>query len=435
MVKKSNNTIKISALRKNVGEKVFLNGWVYNKRSVGKVWFVIIRDGTGYTQGVVVKENVSDKVFSLEQAITIESSISVCGIVKKDSRSIGGFELEITNIEIIQIADDYPISKKDHGTAFLMDNRHLWIRSKKQNAILKIRSELIKAIRYYFDSNGFVNIDTPIFTSNSCEGTTTLFKTDYFGQDAYLSQSGQLYNEANVMSFGKVYCFGPTFRAEKSKTRRHLTEFWMVEPEIAFCDLNENMEWAEGLIYEMVKWVLKFCQDQLIILNRDTKPLEMIKPPFPRISYDEAISIINKEEEKIKWGDDFSSGNETIITNFFNSPVIVHRFPSSIKAFYMKKDPKNKRLALGMDILAPEGYGEIIGGGEREEDYDELRKQLLNNKLSEDDFQWYLDLRKYGSIPHSGFGLGLERAISWICGLSHLRESIPFPRMIYRLEP
>jgi len=435
MVKKSNNTIKISALRKNVGEKVFLNGWVYNKRSVGKVWFIIIRDGTGYTQGVVVKENVSDKVFSLEQAITIESSISVCGIVKKDSRSIGGFELEITNIEIIQIADDYPISKKDHGTAFLMDNRHLWIRSKKQNAILKIRSELIKAIRYYFDSNGFVNIDTPIFTSNSCEGTTTLFKTDYFGQDAYLSQSGQLYNEANVMSFGKVYCFGPTFRAEKSKTRRHLTEFWMVEPEIAFCDLNENMEWAEGLIYEMVKWVLKFCQDQLIILNRDTKPLEMIKPPFPRISYDEAISIINKEEEKIKWGDDFSSGNETIITNFFNSPVIVHRFPSSIKAFYMKKDPKNKRLALGMDILAPEGYGEIIGGGEREEDYDELRKQLLNNKLSEDDFQWYLDLRKYGSIPHSGFGLGLERAISWICGLSHLRESIPFPRMIYRLEP
>ncbi|MBF88355.1 MAG: asparagine--tRNA ligase [Candidatus Marinimicrobia bacterium] len=435
MVKKSNNTIKISALRKNVGEKVFLNGWVYNKRSVGKVWFIIIRDGTGYTQGVVVKENVSDKVFSLEQAITIESSISVCGIVKKDSRSIGGFELEITNIEIIQIADDYPISKKDHGTAFLMDNRHLWIRSKKQNAILKIRSELIKAIRYYFDSNGFVNIDTPIFTSNSCEGTTTLFKTDYFGQDAYLSQSGQLYNEANVMSFGKVYCFGPTFRAEKSKTRRHLTEFWMVEPEIAFCDLNENMEWAEGLIYEMVKWVLKFCQDQLIILNRDTKPLEMIKPPFPRISYDEAIRIINKEEEKIKWGDDFSSGNETIITNFFNSPVIVHRFPSSIKAFYMKKDPKNKRLALGMDILAPEGYGEIIGGGEREEDYDELRKQLLNNKLSEDDFQWYLDLRKYGSIPHSGFGLGLERAISWICGLSHLRESIPFPRMIYRLEP
>ena len=427
--------VRISDLKNHIGEKVTLNGWVYNKRSSGKIWFIIIRDGTGYTQGVIIKENVSDEVFNLEQAITIESSISISGIVKKDKRSVGGYELDITNIKVIQISEDYPISKKEHGTAFLMDNRHLWIRSKRQNAILKIRSQVTKSIRDYFDSNGFFNLDTPIFTSNVCEGTTTLFKTDYFGQKAFLSQSGQLYNEANIMSFGKVYSFGPTFRAEKSKTRRHLTEFWMVEPEIAFCNLEENMNWGEGLICHIVKWVLENCQKELIILEREINILEKIKSPFPRITYNEAIEIINKDEKTIQWGDDFSSGDEKKITDYFQSPVIVHRFPSSIKAFYMKRDSKDKSLALGMDILAPEGYGEIVGGGEREDNYYELNKQLSESKLSKDDFKWYLALRRYGSVPHSGFGLGLERTVSWICGLSHLREAIPFPRMIYRLDP
>ncbi len=435
VAEKVKKNIKISDLKNHVGKNVTLDGWVYNKRSSGKIWFIIIRDGTGYSQGVVIKENVPDKVFLLEPAITIESSISVSGIVKKDKRSIGGYELDITNIKVIQISEDYPISKKEHGTAFLMDNRHLWIRSKKQNAILRIRAEITKSIRDYFDSNGFLNLDTPIFTSNACEGTTTLFKTDYFGQKAFLSQSGQLYNEANIMSFGKVYCFGPTFRAEKSKTRRHLTEFWMVEPEMAFCDLEENMDWGEGLICHIVNWVLENCCEELLILGREIKILERIKPPFPKITYDNAIEIINKDIENFEWGDDFSSGDEKKITDYFQTPVIVHRFPASIKAFYMKRDSKNENLALGMDILAPEGYGELIGGGEREDDYNELSKQLSQSHLSKDDFKWYLDLRKYGSVPHSGFGLGLERTVSWICGLSHLREAIPFPRMIYRLDP
>jgi len=425
----------IADLADHVGKEVILNGWVYNKRSSGKIWFLILRDGTGYTQGVVAQENVPNEVFDLEPALTQESSVSMAGLVKKDKRSIGGYELDVSNIKVHQIAEEYPITKKEHGTAFLMDNRHLWLRSRKQNAVLKVRAETVRAIRDYFDSNGFVNLDTPIFTANACEGTTTLFETEYFGQKAFLAQSGQLYNEANIMSFGKVYCFGPTFRAEKSKTRRHLTEFWMVEPEIAYCDLDENMGWGEGLICHIAEWALNNCQEQLEVLERDTSQLEKIKSPFPRISYTEAVDILNTKGEKFEWGGDFGGGDETVISEHFDGPVIVHRFPAAIKAFYMKRDPENEKLALGMDILAPEGYGEVIGGGEREHDHDTLVKRINEHKLPEDAFQWYLDLRKYGTVPHSGFGLGVERTVSWICGITHLREAIPFPRMIYRLEP
>ena len=425
----------IADLADHVGKEVMLNGWVYNKRSSGKIWFLILRDGTGYTQGVVAQENVPNEVFDLEPALTQESSVSMAGLVKKDKRSIGGYELDVSDIKVHQIAEEYPISKKEHGTAFLMDNRHLWLRSRKQNAVLKVRAETVRAIRDYFDSNGFVNLDTPIFTANACEGTTTLFETEYFGQKAFLAQSGQLYNEANIMSFGKVYCFGPTFRAEKSKTRRHLTEFWMVEPEIAYCDLDENMDWGEGLICHIAQWALNNCQEQLEVLERDTSQLEKIKAPFPRISYTEAVDILNTKGERFEWGGDFGGGDETVISEHFDGPVIVHRFPAAIKAFYMKRDPEDEKLALGMDILAPEGYGEVIGGGEREHDYDTLVKRINEHKLPEDAFQWYLDLRKYGTVPHSGFGLGVERTVYWICGISHLREGIPFPRMIYRLEP
>ena len=425
----------IANLADHVGKEVMLNGWVYTKRSSGKIWFLILRDGTGYTQGVISQENVPDEVFDLEPVLTQESSVSMTGLVKEDKRSIGGYELDVSDIKVHQIADKYPITKKEHGTAFLMDNRHLWLRSRKQNAVLKVRAETVRAIRDYFDSNGFVNLDTPIFTANACEGTTTLFETEYFGQKAFLAQSGQLYNEANIMSFGKVYCFGPTFRAEKSKTRRHLTEFWMVEPEIAYCDLDENMDWGEGLICHIVQWALENCREQLEVLDRDTSQLEKIKAPFPRISYTEAVDILNDKGESFEWGGDFGGSDETVISQHFNGPVIVHRFPAAIKAFYMKRDPEDDKLALGMDILAPEGYGEVIGGGERENNHDTLVRRINEHKLPKDSFQWYLDLRKYGTVPHSGFGLGVERTVSWICGISHLREAIPFPRMIHRLEP
>ena len=427
--------VNINELGDYLSKEVTLSGWVYNKRSSGNIWFLVVRDGYGYTQGVVSRENVSDEIFNLESAITQESSISITGIVKEDKRSVSGYELNVIDIKIHQVASEYPISKKEHGTAFLMDNRHLWLRSRKQNAILRIRAEVVRSIRDYLDSNGFVNLDTPIFTANACEGTTTLFETDYFGQKAYLAQSGQLYNEANVMSFGKVYSFGPTFRAERSKTRRHLTEFWMVEPEIAYCNLEKNMDWAEGLICHIIDWCLEKCKDQLYVLERDMSKLKNIKKPFPRITYTKAVEILNRDEKTFDWGGDFGSGDETRISEYFDAPVIVHRFPAAIKAFYMKRDAKDEKLALGMDILAPEGYGEVIGGGEREDDYSTLEKRILKHKLPKEAYQWYLDLRKYGTVPHAGFGLGVERVVSWICGLSHLRESIPFPRMIYRLEP
>ena len=425
----------ISDLSGKVGEEVELHGWVYNKRSSGKLWFLILRDGTGYSQCVILKNNVSDSVFGLENKLTQESSISVKGLVKKDDRAVGGYELEASDITVHQIAEEFPISKKDHGTAFLMDNRHLWLRSKRQHAILKVRHEIIRAARDFLDDNGFVQVDTPIFTPSACEGTTTLFETDYFGKKAYLSQSGQLYNEATIMSFGKTYCFGPTFRAEKSKTRRHLTEFWMLEPEIAFCDLDEDMEWAEKHISHIVGRCLERCKEELEVLERDTSQLEKVIPPFPKISYTEAVEMLQKEGEEFEWGGDFGGGHETVLAEKFDKPVMVHRFPSAIKAFYMKHDPYDDKLAMGMDVLAPEGYGEIIGGGQREEDIDILIERIKEENLPKDAFNWYLDLRKYGSVPHAGYGMGIERVVAWICGLPHVRETIPFPRMIYRLEP
>ncbi len=418
-----------------VGEEVTLHGWMYNKRSSGKIWFLILRDGTGYCQCVVVRGNVSEETFAVEPDLTQESSISVTGIVKKDDRSVGGYELEVKSLELHQIAEDYPISKKDHGTAFLMDNRHLWLRSKRQHAILRVRHEILRACRDYLDDNGFIQVDTPIFTANACEGTTTLFETNYFGRSAFLTQSGQLYNEAAAMSVGKTYCFGPTFRAEKSKTRRHLTEFWMLEPEIAYCDLEEDMAWAEGLLISVVERILDRCGDLLKVLERDTSNLRQVKGPFPRITYTEAVEILHKNGEEFEWGDDFGGGHETIISDQFNRPVIVHRFPAEIKAFYMKRALEDEKLVLGMDILAPEGYGEIVGGSQREEDPDLLLVRMKEEGLNPEDFQWYLDLRKYGSVPHSGFGLGIERLVAWICGLPHIRETIPFPRTLTRLEP
>ncbi|MCH7731436.1 MAG: asparagine--tRNA ligase [Candidatus Marinimicrobia bacterium] len=425
----------ISDLPELVGKEVTLHGWVYNKRSSGKIWFLILRDGTGLTQCVVVKGNVPDEIFELEPDLTQESSVSVVGIVREDKRSIGGFELEIQHIDVHQIVKDYPISKKEHGTAYLMDHRHLWLRSRNQHAILRVRHEIIRAIHDFLDQNGFIQVDTPIFTSNACEGTSTLFKTEYFGRTAYLSQSGQLYNEANAMSVGKTYCFGPTFRAEKSKTRRHLTEFWMMEPEIAYCDLNEDIEWAEKLIVYVIQRILEKCREQFEVLERNTSSLEKVKGNFPRISYTEAVDILNNAGEEFEWGGDFGGRHETIISAQFDQPVVVHRFPAAIKAFYMKRDPEDEKLSLGMDFLAPDGYGEIVGGGQREDDYDTLLRRLKEEDLSEEAFKWYLDLRKYGSVPHAGFGLGLERFVTWMCGLSHLRETIAFPRMIYRLEP
>ena len=425
----------ISDLPNNIGKEVTLHGWVYNKRSSGKLWFLIIRDGTGYTQCVVSLGEVPDNVFKLDQVLTQETSLSVTGIIREDSRAIGGYEVETKDIQIHQISRDYPITKKEHGTAYLMDHRHLWLRSRRQHAILKVRHELIRSCRDFLDNQGFIQVDTPILTSNACEGTTTLFQTDYFGQTAYLAQSGQLYNEAIIMSVGKTYCFGPTFRAEKSKTRRHLTEFWMLEPEIAYCDLEENMEWAENLIVYFVGRVLDRCGDYLKILERDTTQLEQVESPFPRISYTDAVQILKNEGGEFEWGNDFGGGHETTISARYNKPLIVHRFPSAIKAFYMKRDPADEKLALGMDFLAPEGYGEIVGGSQREDDYESVLRRLKDENLPESVFQWYLDLRKYGTVPHSGFGLGIERCVAWICGLSHLREAIPFPRMIYRLEP
>ncbi|MFQ6616170.1 MAG: asparagine--tRNA ligase [Fidelibacterota bacterium] len=418
-----------------VDEEVTLHGWVYNKRSSGKIWFLILRDGTGYAQCVIAKGRAPENVFNLDQVLTQESSVTVTGTVRKDDRAVGGYELDCSDMVVHQITKDYPITKKEHGTAFLMDHRHLWLRSRQQYAIARVRHQVIRACHDFLDDNGFTQVDTPIFTANPCEGTTTLFETDYFGQKAYLTQSGQLYNEAAIMAVGKTYCFGPTFRAEKSKTRRHLTEFWMLEPEMAYCDLDENMEWAEKLIEYAVHRVLDRCGEELDILERERSKLEAVKVPFVRISYNEAVDVLHKAGEKFEWGDDFGGGHETVLSEQFEGPIIVHRFPAAIKAFYMKRDPEDSKLALGMDILAPEGYGEIVGGGQREEDYRTTLRRIREEKLSESDFDWYLDLRRYGSVPHSGFGLGLERCVSWICGLAHLRESIAFPRMIYRLEP
>jgi asparaginyl-tRNA synthetase len=428
--------VYIEDIHQYVNKEVVLAGWLNNKRSSGKIRFLLLRDGTDVIQCVVVKGEVPDEIFNLYEEIGFETSMLVKGIVREDKRAPIGFELQVTDFKMIQIPrQEYPISKKEHGIDFLMDHRHLWLRSKKQYAILRIRHEIINAIRDFFNQQNFILIDTPIFTPAACEGTSTLFETDYFGTNAFLTQSGQLYAEAGALAFGKVYCFGPTFRAEKSKTRRHLTEFWMVEPEVAYFDLDDNMELAEEFLSFIVQRVLGKRKAELAILERDTSKLSNIKPPFPRISYSEAVEILLKKDLAFEWGNDFGGGDETVISEQFDRPVIIHRFPAEIKAFYMKRDPEDEKLALAMDVLAPEGYGEIIGGSQREDDYDTLLKRLKEHNLPQEAFEWYLDLRRYGSAPHSGFGLGVERTVAWICGIKHIRETIPFPRTIYRLTP
>ena len=458
----------INELKNQIGSEVTLKGWLYNSRSSGKLVFLQLRDGTGIVQCVVFKGN-SEEVFEKAKSLGQESSIIVTGMVKEDTRSSIGVEIDVKDIEVLQNVHDYPITPKEHGTEFLMDNRHLWIRSKKQNAVLKVRHTVIKAVRDYFDNNGFILADTPIFTPAACEGTTTLFEVDYFGDDkAYLTQSGQLYNEATAAAFGKSYAFGPTFRAEKSKTRRHLTEFWMVEPEVAYAHLDDMMDLGEGLILSIVDRVLSDRQEELKTLERDIAKLEAITAPFPRIHYDKAVEMLNERSadtpvrtadassaEKddndlaggtgnadknvraphFEWGGDFGAPDETYLSNQFGKPVFVHHFPAAIKGFYFEVDKERPELALGVDLLAPEGYGEIIGGGERAASLEYLEKQLEAHNLPKESFEWYLDLRRFGSVPHAGFGMGIERCTAWMCGIEHVRETIPFPRMLYRLKP
>jgi len=427
--------IYIEDISEYKNQEVEIRGWLYNKRSGGKIRFLLIRDGTGIIQGTIFNPQEDSPLFKKFDELTQESSLIIRGKVKEDKRAPGGFELEIKEIDVIQIAEDYPITPKSHGIPFLMEHRHLWLRSQKQHAILQIRTELIKAIRDFFDGRGFRLMDTPILTPSACEGTTTLFETEYFDQKAYLSQSGQLYNEATAAAFGKVYCFGPTFRAEKSKTRRHLIEFWMVEPEVAFALLDDIIELGEDLVVYIVERVLEKRKKELDILERDTKPLEKVKKPFPRVTYEEALQMIKKKGSKMEWGDDFGAPDETMISEFFDKPINITHFPLSAKAFYMEPDSERPDLALCVDMLASEGYGEIIGGGQRIHDLSLLEQRIKEHKLPKDAYEWYLDLRKYGSAPHSGFGLGIERTLSWLCKIKHIRETIPFPRLLYRIYP
>jgi asparaginyl-tRNA synthetase len=433
--------IYISDIGKHLGEEITIKGWLYNKRSSGKLGFLEIRDGSGTIQGVLSKKDVSEQCWNDSERVTQESSITVLGVPREHPKRLGVYELDIKNLQIVQLAHEYPITPKEHGVEFLMDHRHLWLRSRRQHAILRVRHEIIKAVRDFFDDNGFILCDTPIFTPAACEGTTTLFEVQYFDEKAYLTQSGQLYNEATAAAFGKVYCFGPTFRAEKSKTRRHLTEFWMVEPEVAYAELDHIMELAENFISYIVKRVLDNRREELKQLERDTTALEKIAPPFPRLEYDDIVKILQqghaegKLESRFEWGGDLGSPDETYISSQFDKPVMVHRYPAAVKAFYMEPDPKRPELALCVDVLAPEGYGEIIGGGQRASSLEFVQKRIQEHGLPEEAFDWYLDLRRYGSVPHAGFGMGIERAVAWICGLEHLREAIPFPRMLYRLKP
>ncbi|MBO6575510.1 MAG: asparagine--tRNA ligase [Rhodothermales bacterium] len=494
----------IDALSSQVGQEVTLKGWLYNKRGGKGIFFLILRDGSGLAQCVVSEEDVDASSWQAASDATQESAVAVTGNVRADERQIGGFEVQASSVSLISKAEEYPITPKEHGVEFLMNQRHLWLRSRKQWAVMKVRNRIIYSMHQFFQEQGFVQMDAPILTGNAVEGTSTLFEIDYFGRPAYLTQSGQLHGEAMAMAMGKIYTFGPTFRAEKSKTRRHLTEFWMIEPEMAFFDLDDNMELAEGLLVRLVGDVLRDCQTELEILERDQEPLKRVQGPFPRISYDRAVDILHSDEtadmmdarmeslreedaaldieladnkkrygqakkwEKRKmdareieihkrkadieedlrnlpnwkesartfeWGTDFGGSDETVITWHFDRPIIVHRFPHQFKAFYMKRDPEDDRLALGMDVLAPEGYGEIVGGGERATDLEFLQAQVKAHGLPEEVFDWYFDLRKFGSVPHSGFGIGLERTVSWICGLHHLREAIPFPRLLDRIHP
>ena len=426
----------IERIAEHVGTEVELQGWLYNKRSSGKLHFLEVRDGSGVAQCVVFKGDVSPELFEAAGKLTQETSLRLTGNVREHGKRKGEYEVGVTTLTpLAATVGEYPISPKDHGTDFLMDNRHLWLRSKRQHAILRVRAEIIAAVRDYFDSHDFTLVDAPIFTPNACEGTSNLFETDYHGEPAYLTQSGQLYMEAAAAAVGKAYCFGPTFRAEKSKTRRHLAEFWMVEPEVAFMDLQGDMDLAEDFLVSIVARVLERRRPELITLERDLAPLERVQKPFPRISYADAIRTLEEAGTGAKYGDDFGGDEETVISAKFDRPVIVSRYPMDLKAFYFKRDPDAPLLALNMDVLAPEGYGEIIGGGQREDDLATLEAAIDHHKLPRVAFGWYLDLRRYGSFPHAGFGLGIERTVAWICGLPHVRETIPFPRMLNRMSP
>jgi asparaginyl-tRNA synthetase len=417
------------------GQEITIKGWLYNKTDKGRLQFLIIRDGTGLIQAVAFKKELPPAAFEAAMAVTQESSLIVRGKVRKDERATSGYELSLSDIQIVQLTQDYPITPKEHGIDFLMDNRHLWLRSRNQWAILRIRATVIRAIRDYLDNNGFILMDAPILTPSACEGTTNLFETEYFGEKAYLTQSGQLYNEAMIMAFGRTYCFGPAFRAEKSKTRRHLIEFWMVEPEMAYADLEECLRVEEDLVTYIVQRTLEDRAEELKILERDTSKLVLIAPPFPRISYNDSIAVLKEMGEELAWGEDFGAPHETAIASRYDMPVFVHRYPAQCKAFYMEADPKDPSLSLSADLLAPEGYGEIIGGGQRTASLELLEQRIAEHKLPREAFAWYLDLRRYGTVPHSGFGLGVERTVTYLCGIHHIREAVPFPRTLGRMYP
>ena len=425
----------IERIGEHAGEEVEIRGWLYHLRSSGALHFLLIRDGTGIVQAVAVRAELPPDVFAAAGALTQESAIVVSGLVREDRRAPGGYELALRRLEVVHSAEPYPITPKEHGVEFLMDHRHLWLRSQRQWAIMRIRAEVERGMCDYLDDLGYLRMDTPILTPSACEGTSNLFETPYFDRQAYLTQSGQLYNEATAMALGRVYSFGPTFRAEKSKTRRHLTEFWMLEPEAAFLDLDGYMDLAEGLVVAVVRRVLERRRRELALLERDVAPLERVVPPFPRIAYDEAIARLGAEGAAVAWGDDFGGDEETVVSRQFDRPVFVHRYPAQCKAFYMQPDPARPEVVLGADLLAPEGYGEIVGGGERIHDLALLERRLEEMKLPRAEYAWYVDLRRYGSVPHSGFGIGIERTVAWVCGLEHVRETIPFPRLINRLYP
>ena len=432
----------INQLAEHVGQEVTIKGWLYNLRSSGKILFPQLRDGTGVVQCVALKNSVAPEVWDALKGLGQESALSIRGTVREDSRAPGGFEIDLLDAEIFDEVHDYPITPKEHGTEFLMDHRHLWLRSRRQHAILKVRHTVVKAVRDFLDNDGFTLADAPIFTPAACEGTTTLFEVDYFdGEKAYLTQSGQLYNEATAAAFGKVYCFGPTFRAEKSKTRRHLTEFWMVEPEMAFAHLDDVMTLSERMLAYIAARVLETRAEELKVLERDPARLEAIVPPFPRMHYDDAVKLLHEGHAKgevasrFEWGGDFGAPDESYLSANYDKPLMVHHYPAEVKAFYMARDPERNELALGVDVLAPEGYGEVIGGGERATSLEFLKAQIALHELPQEAFEWYLDLRRYGSVPHAGFGMGIERCTAWMCGVEHVRETIPFPRMMYRLRP
>jgi asparaginyl-tRNA synthetase len=432
----------INQLAQHIGAEVTLKGWLYNLRSSGKILFPQLRDGTGLVQCVVLKNAISPELWESLKNLGQESALKIRGKVREDQRAPGGFEIDVVDAEVLQNVSDYPITPKEHGTEFLMDHRHLWLRSRRQHAILKVRHTVVKAVRDFLDNDGFTLCDSPIFTPAACEGTSTLFEVDYFeGEKAYLTQSGQLYNEATAAAFGKTYCFGPTFRAEKSKTRRHLTEFWMVEPEMAYAHLEDVMTLSERMLSYIAARVLEERSEELKVLERDTAKLELIKAPFPRLHYDDAVKLLREGhakgelEHQFEWGGDFGAPDETFLSSQYDRPVMVHHYPAAVKAFYMERDAERPELALGVDVLASEGYGEVIGGGERASSLQFLEEQIAVHQLPKEAFEWYLDLRRYGSVPHAGFGMGIERCTAWMCGIEHIRETIPFPRMLYRLRP